>query len=121
MAVLFCAVCAFWLTVPVFPSDKPSPILPLSPDEQTAIRTAVDTQQNWQRQIQSAEQMALNAPLKCEAVLSAVGELQKAFAMKMYADARVESILNAQRLARSCADCEFSPDYKSLVRKEATK
>lgn len=99
--------------------DKPSPVSPLSPDEQAIIRAAIDTQQNWQRQIQAAEQAALNAPLKCETALSAVGELQKAFAMKMYADARIESILNAQRLARSCADCEFSPDYKSLVRKEA--
>lgn len=98
--------------------DKPSPILPLSPDEQATIRTALDTQQNWQRQIQAAEQTALNAPLKCEQVLGALGELQKAFAMKMYADARLESILNAQRLARSCADCEYSADYKSLVRKE---
>lgn len=98
--------------------DKPASILPLSVDEQATIRTAIDAQQNAQRQGQAAEQAALNVPLKCEAALSAVGELQKAFAIKMYADVRVESVLNAQRLAHSCADCEFSTDYKSLVRKE---
>lgn len=99
--------------------DKPTSILSLSPDEQAAIRTAIDTQQNWQRQIQAAEQVALNAPLKCEQAIGALGELQKAFAMKLAAESRVESVLNAQRLAHSCADCEFSADYKALVRKGA--
>lgn len=97
-------------------AEKP---LVLSADEQKAITEVVRFQQNWQQNFSQAELAALNAPLKAQEAVEALGNFQKAYAMREAANARLDSLLNSHRLAHNCADCEYAPDWKSLVRKEA--
>jgi hypothetical protein len=90
----------------------------LTSDEQKAVIEAVQFQRNWQKNFEQSELAALNAPLKAQEAVEALGNFQKAFAMREVANARMDSLLSSHRLAHGCADCEYAPDWKSLIRKE---
>lgn len=94
--------------------------LTLTDPEYKAVEEAVSTREVCRKRFERASDTALNSPLKCDQAVPALSELQTSFAFKIASEARYDSVLSAHRLAHSCADCDFAPDFKSLVRKSKT-
>jgi hypothetical protein len=94
----------------------------LKPEEQKEILQAAKDRDQTDKRFNAIAQAAatnVDALAKCETATALLSAFQSSYAAKDAADARFERIKAEHRLAYGCANCDYAPDWTSLVRKES--
>lgn len=106
-------------------SAKPRPAatsgFTLSDGEARQVSAALQLIQTRDNDLRQALNDVLQVPLEASKALEVVAKAQASLAKLQTAQAEFKALRNEFRAQYGCVDCDFGPDYKTLVRPQAAR